>query len=98
MLFDLSEKKAIAEELTNILDDYMSSIAVRLEREYIFIEHGTDEFIATDCFMTAPPSKGEFYITSKAIYEVLQVTHSYKPSTEAGTIQVRKVRELKTAG
>lgn len=98
MLFDLKEKEAIAEELTNILDDYISSIAVRLEREFILTDFDTKEFVASDCFMTAPPAKGEFYITSKAIYEVLQVTHSYKPSTEAGTIQVRKVRELKTAG
>lgn len=43
-------------------------------------------------------SRGEFYITNKAIYEVVQVTHSYRSSSEAGVIQVKKVRDLKTAG
>lgn len=94
-LLGLTSKEEIAKEINSILDDYKSSIAVRLEREYIFSNIDTKEYIASDCFVS-PPIKGEFYITGDAIYEVIQVTHSYKSMQEAGRIQVKKVRELKT--
>ncbi|MFP3835325.1 hypothetical protein [Chryseobacterium sp. SIMBA_028] len=96
-LLGLTTKEDTAQELHDLLDDYKESIAVRLEREFIFSDLDTKELIASDCFIT-PPMKGEFYATSKGIYEVLYVTHSYNSSREAGRIQVRKVREFKTAG
>lgn len=96
-LFDLTSKKEIAEELDIIIDDYMTSMAVRLEREYRFKDFDTDEDLGGNCFVT-PPSKGEFYVTHKGIYEVLQVTHVYDSSLRAGTIYLKKARDLKSAG
>ncbi|QIY92215.1 hypothetical protein [Chryseobacterium gallinarum] len=93
-LLNLKEKEEIAQEIANVLDDYKSDLLQSLEREYIFREYETVEYVSNGWFIT-PPSKGEFYITKDAIYEVLQVTHSYNSSKEAGTIQVKKVRELK---
>ncbi|WP_185269440.1 hypothetical protein [Chryseobacterium bernardetii] len=94
-LLGLKTKEEFAEELNNVLDSYSSSIAVRLESEFIFRDFETSETIGSNCYIT-PPCKGEFYITDNAIYEVMQVTHSYKQTQEAGTIQVKKVRELKS--
>lgn len=93
-LLGLKTKEEAAEELSIILNEYISSIASRLESEFIFRDSDTGEDIGGSCYVT-PPSKGEFYITDKAIYEVIQVTHSYKPMREAGRIQVKKVRDLK---
>ena len=84
-------------DLKKITEELLSSIAVTLQREYIIKELENDTYVYSDCFIT-PPAKGEFYITNKAIYEVIQVTHSYRSSHEAGVIQVKKVRELKSAG
>lgn len=94
-LLKLQTKEEIADKLKDILDLFESSIAVRLESEFIFIDSDSGKDIGGSCYIT-PPSKGEFYITDKAIYEVMQVTHSYRPSKEAGSIQVKKVRDLKT--
>ncbi|MCT3814527.1 hypothetical protein CMT92_07365 [Elizabethkingia anophelis] len=96
-LLDLTSKDEIAEEIDIILDDYMTSMAVRLEREYHFKDFDTDEIVAGGCFVT-PPMKGEFYVAGKNIYEVMQVTHVHDSSRRAGTIYVNKVREIKSAG
>lgn len=96
-LLDLTSKKEIAEELDIIFDDLISSVAVRLEREYNFKDFKTGEDLGGNCFVT-PPSKGEFYVTHKGIYEVLQVTHVYDSSRRAGTIYLKKARDLKPAG
>lgn len=92
-LLGLTTKEEAVQELNDILEDYKESIAVRLEREFIFSDLDTKELIASDCFVT-PPMKGEFYATSKGIYEVLFITHSYHSSREAGRIHVRKAREF----
>lgn len=47
-LLGLTSKEEIAKEINSILDDYKSSIAVRLEREYIFSNIDTTEYIASD--------------------------------------------------
>ncbi|WP_142724562.1 hypothetical protein [Chryseobacterium sp. ON_d1] len=94
-LLTLQTNEEIADKLKDILDLFESSIAVRLESEFIFMDSDSGKDIGGSCYIT-PPSKGEFYITDKAIYEVMQVTHSYRPSQEAGRIQVKKVRDLKT--
>lgn len=96
-LFDLTSKDETAEELYILLDDYISSVAVRLEREYHFKDFKTGEELGGNCFVT-PPSKGEFYVTHKGIYEVLQVTHVYDSSRRAGTIHLKKARQFKSAG
>ncbi|WP_454060141.1 hypothetical protein [Elizabethkingia ursingii] len=96
-LFDLTSKKEIAEELDIILDDLISSVAVRLEREYNFKDFDTGEDVGGDCFVV-PPSKGEFYVAHKGIYEVMQVTHVHDSSRRAGTIYLKKARDLKPAG
>ncbi|MDV3490956.1 hypothetical protein CMV03_07100 [Elizabethkingia anophelis] len=96
-LLDLTSKEETAEELYIILDDYMSSMAVRLEREYHFKDFDTDEDLGGECFVV-PPSKGEFYVTHKGIYEVYQVTHVYDSSKRAGTIHLKKARQFKSAG
>ncbi|MCT4156082.1 hypothetical protein HZP35_14165 [Elizabethkingia anophelis] len=96
-LFDLTSKDETAEELYILLDDYISSVAVRLEREYHFKDFDTDEDLGGDCFIV-PPSKGEFYVTHKGIYEVLNVTHVYDSSKRAGTIYMKKARQFKSAG
>lgn len=80
------------------IEDLISSIAVRLEREFIFrdFDKGEDNsknHVASDCFVT-PPSKGEFYATRSAIYEVLSVTHVFDSSRNAGVIWVKKIKEL----
>ncbi|WP_347219343.1 hypothetical protein [Chryseobacterium sp.] len=94
-LLNLSEKEEIAQEIANVLDDYKSDIMRGIEREYMFREFGTNEFVSSDWFVNAP-AKGEFYITNNAFYEILQITHSYNSKNEAGVIQVKKVRELKS--
>ncbi|AZB01277.1 hypothetical protein EG359_17385 [Chryseobacterium joostei] len=96
-LFNLNSKEEIVNELHDLIDGHKSSIATRLEREFIFTDYDTKEFVATDCFIT-PPMKGEYYVTNRAIYEVLQVTHAASSLRTPGTIQVRKQREFKTAG
>lgn len=96
-LLDLTSKDETAEELYIILDDYMTSMAVRLEREYNFKDFKTGEDLGGNCFVT-PPSKGEFYVTHKGIYEVMQVTHVHDSSRRAGTIYLKKAREFKPAG
>ena len=96
-LLDLRSKDETAEELYILLDDYMTSVAVRLEREYHFKDFDTDEIVAGGCFVT-PPMKGEFYVAGKNIYEVKQVAHVHDSSRRAGTIYVNKVREIKSAG
>ena len=92
-LLELTSKDDMAEKLYNILDNYKSSIAVRLEREYTFTDFDTKEFVASDCFVQ-PPIKGEFYVAKNGIYEVLQVIH-VADSRQAGTIHVRRQREFK---
>ena len=94
-LLNLTEKSEIAQEIGNVLEDYKADIMRGIEREYMFRELGTNEYISSDWFVNAP-SKGEFYITNNAFYEVLQVTHSYNSKSEAGVIQVKKVRDLKS--
>ncbi|BAP30104.1 uncharacterized protein CHSO_1067 [Chryseobacterium sp. StRB126] len=94
-LLGLKTKEEFAEELHNVLESFKSSIVVKLESEFIFRDSDLEETIGSGCYV-APPAKGEYYITDKAIYEVMQVTHSYRSSIEAGTIQVRKVRDLRS--
>lgn len=80
------------------IENLISSIAVRLEREFIFrdYEKGNDNdknYIASDCFVT-PPAKGEYFATKTGIYEILNVTHVFDSSKNAGVIWVKKVRDL----
>lgn len=93
-LLNLTEKEEIAQELSNILGDYKSYVVMSIQREYILRDFETNEYVASDWFVS-PPLNGDFYRMHNAIYEVIQVTHSYRPSSESGTIQVKKVRELK---
>ena len=79
----------------NFIEDLISSIAVRLEREYIFrdFEIGDDDsknYVASDCFVT-PPFKGDFYATRSGVYEVLSVTHMFESSRVPGVIWVKKI-------
>jgi hypothetical protein len=79
-------------------EDIIASLAIRLEREFIFrdFDKGEDNsknYITSDCFVT-PPAKGEYYATSKAVYEVLTVTHVYNSSAAPGVIFVKKVRDI----
>ncbi|HAO26753.1 MAG TPA: hypothetical protein DCQ68_01845 [Chryseobacterium indologenes] len=92
-LLNLTEKDEIAQELFNLLDDYKSNIVMSIQKQYFLRDFETNEYIASDWFISTPIN-GEFYLTNNAIYEVIQVTHSF--GNEAGTIQVKMQRELKS--
>lgn len=87
-LFELTDKKQIAQEIDVILDDLASTIMVRLEREFCFyLPDG--EFLASTCY-TSPPAEGQCIKINGTIYQINNVIHSFS-SNEAGQILVQKL-------
>lgn len=87
--------------LKEIADDFISSIAVRLEKEYLYYEVFEDsrkpECIGSTCFIT-PPAKGEFYLFHKKnelveTYIVVNVAHSHSVDI-AGYLYLKKVENI----
>lgn len=96
-LLEMRTKEEIANSIGDLLEDYKEFTVLELYREYIFIDNETKEDVGGFNFIV-PPAKGEFFVTHKGIYEILQVTHVCDPNRRPGTIHVRKAREFKTAG
>jgi hypothetical protein len=61
-----------------LLDDAVSDICMRLERQFdIFIKgKETNIFLIEDHFVT-PPAKGEIYFFKEKHYRVLEIIHYY---------------------
>ncbi len=88
--------------LKDLRDDFVSSVAVRLEREYLYYEVFDDgrkpENIGGSCFVT-PPAKGEYYFIHRKdnkvdTYLVVNVAHVHN-SDRAGYLYLKKVTEVK---
>lgn len=87
--------------LKDLTEDFISSIAVRLEREYLYYEVFEDgrkpECIGSTCFVT-PPAKGEYYLFHKKneiveTYEVINTAHSHS-ADRAGYLYLKKVANV----
>lgn len=87
-LFNMIDKKEVATEIDIILDDFASTIMVRLEREFTF-EDAKGKFIAGSCYVS-PPAVGEFITVGKMLYKVIRVTHCFE-SNASGTIILETV-------
>lgn len=79
-----------AKWLDVILDDLASTIDNRAVCEFTFTEIGTQNFIASSCYVT-PPAKGEYIKVNDSFYEVISVMHTFHRDTEPGSILVKKV-------
>lgn len=88
--------------LKDLTEDFISSIAVRLEKEYLYYEVFEDgrkpENFGGSCFVT-PPAKGEYYLIYRKdqiidTYIVVNVAHVHN-SDRAGYLYLKKVEEVK---
>lgn len=86
-LFELTDKKEIAKEIDILLDDFASTIMVRLEREFCFYVM-TGEILGSSCYVS-PPAIGEQIIINEGLYIVISVTHTLK-SRESGSITLQR--------
>ena len=82
-LFQMTNKEEIAKEIDILLDDFASTIMVRVEREFTF-EDDKGKFLASSCYVS-PPSVGEFITISSRMYKVTNVLHCFE-SNASGTI------------
>lgn len=87
--------------LKELFDDLVSSVAVRLEKEYLYYEVFDDgrppQNFGGTCFVT-PPAKGEYYIIhrrDKVIdnFIVVNVAHSHN-SDYAGYLYLKRVKQI----
>ncbi|GAB0155911.1 hypothetical protein CHRYSEOSP005_11730 [Chryseobacterium sp. Alg-005] len=90
-LFNLTDKTKIAHEIDVLLDDFASTVMVRLEREFTF-ENAEGKFLARSCYVS-PPNVGHFITIGKIKWKVVEVIHSFD-SNSSGTIILEEVSIL----
>lgn len=71
-----SGKINLSEIKEKILDDLITDISIKLERQFNFYIKGSESntFLVEDFFIS-PPSKGELYNVKDKYYKVLEVIH-----------------------
>jgi Tfp pilus assembly ATPase PilU len=87
-LFEMTDRNEIAKEIDIILDDMISSIGVRLEREFTF-KDSEGAHIASTCYVS-PPRVDDYITVKDKMYKILKIVHCYETNA-SGTIIVELV-------
>ncbi|MFP7656118.1 hypothetical protein [Chryseobacterium proteolyticum] len=87
-LFEMTDRNEIAKEIDILLDDMISSIGVRLEREFNFQDH-EGNYVANTCYIS-PPRVDDYITVREKMYKIVKVIHCYETNA-AGTIIVELV-------
>lgn len=87
-LFNLSDKKEIAKEINDLLDDFASTITTKLEREFYF--KNTDGVSLGSSGYVSPPRTGDHLIIGGTEYLIKKVTHAAN-SNNIGIITLQEI-------